>query len=104
MIFFEYADEIELRNALIKKPELKTFFVSEDQHGRWHMIRASNEEEAIVEYFKNVNLNPNLLENFKKTVYVKFSNDHFTVNSYVFETKLKPTYYIDYLGTNSIDR
>ena len=98
MIFFEYADEIKLRNALIKKPDLKTFFVSEDQHGRWHMIRASNEEEAIVEYFKNVNLTPDLLENFKKIVYVKFSADHSTVNAYTFEMKLKPAYYIEYYG------
>lgn len=98
MIFFEYADKTELRDAMIKKPELKTFFVSEDQHGHWQMVKAPNEAEAIVEYFMNVNLNPDLLESFKKIVYVKFSTDHSTVNAYTFGMKLKPEYYIDYYG------
>jgi hypothetical protein len=100
MIFFEYADKTELRDAMIKKPELKTFSVSEDQHGCWQMVKAPNEAEAIVEYFKilNPNPNPDLLENFKKIVYVKFSADHSTVNAYTFEMKLEPAYYIDYYG------
>ena len=94
MIFFEYADKTELRDAMIKKPELKTFFVSEDQHGHWQMVKASNEAEAIVEYFKILNFS----ENVKKLVCIKSSTDHSVVNAYMFEMKLEPAYYIDYYG------
>ncbi len=96
MIFFEYANKDEMKDVITKKPEVKTFYVSEDQHGHWQMVKAPNEAEAIVEYFKILNLN--LSENVKKIVCVKSSSDHSTVNAYTFEMKLEPAYYIDYYG------